>query len=325
MYTEDWKPMHAIESRPDQASGLRRMVRPKATQVIAVSSGKGGVGKTNVSVNLAIALARRGKKVMLLDADLSLGNVDVLLGLRPTRNLSHVIAGQCELQDVITSGPADIKLLPAGSGERGALDLTPAHHAGLIRAFSEPGLSCDTLLVDTAAGLNNSVLTFSKACQEIIVVLCDEPASITDAYALIKVLHRDHGRHRFRILANLVRSAREGRDLFLKLLSVSGRFLNVSLDFMGAIPFDDCVHRAVQRQRAVVEAYPGSRAALAFKDLAAAADKWQVVDEPSGQLEFFLERLVESSLRDNCTEMTVTKRVEAFPASRKVGEGHGGG
>ena len=271
------------------------MWNQRPTQVIAVTSGKGGVGKTNVSVNLAIALANQGKQVMLLDADLSLGNADVLLGLRPSLNLSHVIEGQCSLNDVVVTGPSAIKLLPAGSGARSVIDLSTAEQAGLIRAFSDPKLVCDVLLVDTGAGLNGPVVNFSKACQEVIVVLCDEPASITDAYALIKVLNRDHGVHRFRILANMVRNAREAQGLFLKLLQVSARFLDVSLDFMGAVPFDDCLHHAVQRQRAVLEVYPGSPVSQAFKNLAGVTDTWPTPDEPTGHLEFFVERLVEAS------------------------------
>ena len=287
--------MQASEARTDQAHGLRRMIHRRPTRVIAVCSGKGGVGKTNVSVNLSIALAAQGKQVMLLDADLSLGNVDVLLGLRPKLNLSHVIDGTCSLEEVVLTGPCNVKLLPAGSGERALLDLGARGHAGLIQAFSEPLFDCDVLLVDTAAGLNPSVLTFARASQEIVVVLCDEPASITDAYALIKVLNRDHGCHRFRVLANMVRSAREGQELFLKLLNTSAKFLDVSLDFMGAIPFDDCVHRAVQRQTAVFQAFPGSPVVTAFKNLARVTDKWIGPDEPSGHLEFFVERLVEAS------------------------------
>ena len=287
--------MQAIEQQTDQAQGLRRAMQKRPTRVIAVCSGKGGVGKTNVSVNLAIALAAEGKQVMLLDADLSLGNVDVLLGLRPRLNLSHVIDGRCRLEEVVTVGPRNIRLLPAGSGERNLIDLGERGHAGLISAFSDPMFDCDVLLVDTAAGISRSVLTFARAAQEVVVVLCDEPASITDAYALIKVLNRDHGCHRFRILANMVRNAREGQQVFLKLLEVSAQFLDVSLDFMGAIPFDDCVHKAVQRQTAVFEAFPGSPVVQAFKNLARATDKWKSADEPSGHLEFFVERLVEAS------------------------------
>jgi flagellar biosynthesis protein FlhG len=289
--------VRVIEFPHDQASGLRQLAKRRRTRVIAVTSGKGGVGKTNVSVNLAIALAEQGRDVVLMDADLGLGNADVLLGLQPRFNLAHVIAGERTLDEIIVSGPASIRLLPASSGAKSALYLDPAQHGGLVRAFSDSSLACDTMLVDTAAGINDSVLTFSKASQEIVVVVCDEPASITDAYALMKVLHRDHDRHRFRIVVNMARSAREGRELFLKLLHVSGRFLDISLDLMGMIPFDDCVHRAVRRQRAVVEAYPASRVAAAFKEMALATDKWRTPDEASGHLEFFVEKLVESGTR----------------------------
>lgn len=292
---EDCNPMHVIEGVPDQASGLRRIIAPKPVQVIAVTSGKGGVGKTNVSLNLSIALANRGKDVLLMDADLGLGNVDVLLGMHPKRNLSHVIDGTHSLEDILVSGPRGIRLLPAASGIQGMSNLSMVQHAGIIRAFSDLGLMVDTLIVDTAAGLSDSVINFSKASQEIVVVVCDEPASITDAYALIKLLHRNHGRHRFRILANMVRSANEGRDLFLKLMRVSGRFLDVSLDYMGAIPFDECVRMAVQRQRAVVDLFPRARASLAVRALADVADKWTPTQRSTGQLEFFIERLVNAS------------------------------
>lgn len=287
--------MRVAERIPDQAAGLRRMIQPKAVQVIAVTSGKGGVGKTNVSVNLAIAVAHQGKQVMLMDADLGLGNVDVLLGLQPAYNLSHVLEGHCSLEDIIVSGPSDIRLVPATSGINAMTALNMAQHAAIIRAFGDLGFSPDVLLIDTAAGIADSVVSFSKASQEIVVVVCDEPASITDAYALIKVLHREHGRHRFRILANMARSITEGRELFLKLMRVTDRFLSVSLDYMGAIPLDECVHKAVKRQRAVVEAYPRSRAALAFRKLATVTDKWAVPKEASGQLQFFVERLIQAS------------------------------
>ena len=263
--------------------------------MIAVTSGKGGVGKTNVSVNLAMALAARGQAVMVMDADLGLGNVDVLLGLHPLRNLSHVLDGQCALEDIIIDGPGDIRLVPGSSGTRGMADLDPAEHAGLVRAFGELRLPVDTLVVDTASGASSQVTSFVRACQEIVVVLCDEPTALTDAYALMKILHRDYGCNRFRILTNMAASAAEGRELYLKLLRASDRFLGVSLDYMGAIPADKLVRRAVCRQRAVVDAYPGSPAALAFKKLAAATDNWPVPGGASGRLEFFVERLIWAS------------------------------
>ncbi len=276
----------------DQASGLRRIVRQRPVRVIAVSSGKGGVGKTNVSVNLAIALALEGEAVMLLDADLGLGNADVLLGLHPKRNLAHVIDGECPLEEIIVEGPRGIRVVPAASGIQRMARLSSIEHAGLIRAFSDLAVPLDTLIVDTAAGTGDTVTSFARAAQEIVVVVCDEPASITDAYALIKLLHRDYDCHRFRILANMARSAAEGRELFLKLVRVSDRFLSVSLDYFGAVPFDEAVHRAVRRQRAVVDLYPRSKAALAFRKLAAASGRWPRPDEASGRLEFFVERLL---------------------------------
>jgi flagellar biosynthesis protein FlhG len=282
------------ESVPDQAAGLRRIVNPEPVRVIAVTSGKGGVGKTNVSVNLAVAMAAAGKEVMLLDADLGLANVDVLLGLQPHYNLSHVLTGERSLEEVIVDGPLGIKIVPASSGVKQMVDLDPMGYAGIVRAFSELSAKVDVLIVDTAAGISNSVTTFVGAAQEVIVVVCDEPASITDAYAMIKVLNRDHDIRRFRILANMARSVREGYELFTKIARVCDKFLNVSLDFMGGVPHDEQLRLAVQKQRAVVEAYPSSRAALAFKKLAQKADNWPMPDDAGGQVAFFIERLIQA-------------------------------
>ena len=152
-------------------------------QVIAVTGGKGGVGKTNVSVNLSLALADLGRRVMLLDADLGLANVDVLLGLTAKRTLADVINGECDLRDVLLQGPGGIRIVPAASGTQSMVQLSPMQHAGLIQAFSEISDNLDVLVIDTAAGIGDSVVSFVRAAQEVIVVVCDEPASVTDAYA----------------------------------------------------------------------------------------------------------------------------------------------
>lgn len=287
--------MHMSEARLDQAAGLRNMMNPKPVKVIAISSGKGGVGKTNVSVNLAVALANIGKEVMLLDADFGLANVDVLLGLSPAYDLSHVVSGEMTLEEVIVDGPANVKIIPASSGVSSMANLTPAEHAGIIHAFSELGQYLDVLLVDTAAGVSDSVISFCRASQEVIVVVCDEPASITDAYAFIKIMSRVHGVEHFQIMANMVRTAHEGRELFNKLSRVADNFLDVTLSFMGMIPFDERLRKAVQHQRAVVEVFPRSTSAIALKKLANQVDKWPVSRTAGGQLEFFVERLIEAN------------------------------
>ena len=261
-------------------------------QVIAVTGGKGGVGKTSVSVNLALALADLGRRVMLLDADLGLANVDVMLGLTPKRNLADVIDGQCELRDVIIPGPGGIRIVPASSGAASMVRLTSQQHAGLIQAFSDISESIDVLIIDTAAGIGDGVTSFVRAAQEVLLVVTDEPTSITDAYALIKLLNRDYGLSRFRVLANMTLTPEEGRNLYAKLTKVTERFLDVALQYVGAVPADELVRKSVQKQRAVYEAYPRSKCAQAYRVIAQKVDSWPLPANPRGHLEFFVERLV---------------------------------
>ncbi|RUO79806.1 cobyrinic acid a,c-diamide synthase [Idiomarina tyrosinivorans] len=276
----------------DQASGLRKMQQTKV-KVIAVTGGKGGVGKTNVSLNMAIAMAQQGKRVLVLDADLGLANVDVMLGLRVEKNLSHVLSGQCELDDILVEGPAGIQIVPATSGTRSMVELTEAEHVGLIRAFSSLQRQFDVLIIDTAAGIGHSVLSFARASQDVLMVVCDEPTSITDAYALIKVLSREQQVFKFRVVANMVKTLREGQILFNKLTKVTDRFLDVALELAAIIPQDDNVRMAVRRQQPIVTAFPKSPAALAMKALANKAIDWPIPAQAGGHLEFFIEQLVQ--------------------------------
>ncbi|WP_375057637.1 MinD/ParA family protein [Zobellella sp. DQSA1] len=276
----------------DQASGLRRMQKTSRVQVIAVTGGKGGVGKTNITLNMASAMAAQGKRVMVLDADLGLANVDVLLGIRVTRNLSHVLRGECTLDEVLVEGPQGIKIIPATSGNQAMTELSPLEHVSLIRAFSELQTPTDVLLVDTAAGISDMVLSFSRAAQEVLVVVCDEPTSITDAYALIKILSRDYGVFRFKIVANMVRSQREGQELFAKLTRVTDRFLDAALELVACVPFDGNLRLAVRRQTLVVNQYPQSPSAMAIKQLAGKALSWPAPQRAGGHLQFFIEKLL---------------------------------
>ena len=265
------------------------------TRVVAVTGGKGGVGKTNVSINLAISAARAGQRVLLLDADLGLANVDVLLGLKPTRNLEAVLNGECELKDIMLTGPAGIRVIPASSGTQSMVHLSERQHAGLISAFSEYADSVDLLVIDTAAGISDSVVNFVRAAQEVVVVVCDEPSSITDAYALIKVMRSQYGVGNFRVLANQTHSDSEGEALFRRLVAVADRFLEVNLRYAGGIPYDEAVRKAVKKQEAVTEMFPDSKAAKAYSKLTDSLLQWPAPNGPSGYLQFFVEQLVGQS------------------------------
>ncbi|SFB39482.1 MinD/ParA family protein [Azotobacter beijerinckii] len=264
-------------------------------QVIAVTSGKGGVGKSVVAVNLALALAGLGRRVMLLDGDLAMGNVDVLLGLGAERTLADVLAGDCGLEDIVLAGPGGIRVVPAASGMCSMARLSARQQAGLIHDFGRLADQLDVLVVDTASGIDDSTVGFVRAAREVLVVLCDEPASIADAYALIGLLNRDYGVSRFRVLANMVAGPREGRELFAKLLRLTEQFLAATLQYVGAVPWDDNLRRAVQRQSAVCEAFPRAKSALAFQSIAEKVDGWPLPANPRGHVEFFVERLIRAA------------------------------
>lgn len=285
-------PLPETPSSPSNAAAATHPPR-----VIAVTGGKGGVGKSNIAINLAMSMVQAGHRTLLLDTDLALANVDVLLGLSPTLTLADVIEGNCGLADVIMEGPRGLLVVPAASGRRRMAELKPAEHAGLIHAFSELAVPLDCMVVDTAAGISDSVLTFAQASHDILVTVCNEPTSITDAYAIIKVLSRERGVRRLRVLANMTHYEGEGRELFTKLNKVSERFLDVVLDYAGAIPHDEWLRRSVQRQQAVTEAFPASPSAVAFRELARRLARAVPDTVPAhGGLEFFLERRLGSGV-----------------------------
>lgn len=261
-------------------------------QVIAVGGGKGGVGKTNVAVNLAVGLARHGRRVTLLDAALGLANSDVTLGVKPRKTLLDVLTGEATLADVVLETSDGVNIVPASSGvpELGRLDMES--YFGLIHTFSELADTMDTLVIDTAAGISDEIMCFLAAAQEIVLVVVNEPNSIGDSYALIKLLSERYGITKINIVTNMVRSERDGADAFAKLATVTERFLDVQLEHIGWLPFDEYLRRAVRKQAPVLRAYPRSSVSKTFEALAETVAKWPINSQPSGHMEFFVERLI---------------------------------
>jgi len=280
----------------DQTATLRQAVAVKApgriVRVVAVTSGKGGVGKTNVTANLAVALAHLGRRVMVLDADLGLGNLDVLLGLTPSFSLADVLSGQRRLREVLVPGPGGITVLPAGSGFQNLTALSDHQIRELQSEMDELQEETDILLIDTGAGIGRNVTSFATMAQDIIVVAAPEPTSLTDAYALMKVLSTQYGERRFRLLVSMTRSPSDGQDVYRKLSLVAERFLHISINFLGSIPFDPRLAEAVCQQRPLVELYPQSKAAQAFLSLAHDLAEWPLPESPKGGLQFFWQSLL---------------------------------
>jgi len=250
-------------------------------QVVAVSSGKGGVGKTNVVVNLAVASARQGRKVIVMDADLALGNVDIVLGVTPQYTIEDVLSGRQRLDHVLTPGPAGIHILPATSGGQEFSHLNYEQQLHLQSAFLQLPNPPDLLCIDCAAGISANVLYFSLVAHETLVVVTPDPSSLTDAYALVKVLSTRYHLRSFRLLINRAKNVQEGKEVFRKFSLVTDRFLTLRLDYVGCIPVDDYVGMAVSQQRAVCDLYPRAPSSRTFQSLAATVHRW--TGDPSWQ------------------------------------------
>ncbi len=268
---KQWKEKRHLSVCTGQAPD-NRLMRSSCSpfpRVFSFSSGKGGVGKTNVVTNVALALRKMGYRSMILDADLGLANVDVILGLAPKYNIRHVLSGQKNLCEILLQGPRGVLILPAGSGIPELTNLNEAEKLLLLAEMEDLGDSIDVMLIDTSAGISDTVLYFNMAAQERVVVVTPEPTSITDAYALMKVLSNRHHIKEFSILVNWSRGAQEAKKVFRQLSAVTDRFLGqLSLNYLGFIPGDEAVSRAVRNQKAVLEMFPGSGAGKGFVALA---------------------------------------------------------
>jgi flagellar biosynthesis protein FlhG len=225
--------------------------------VVCFSSGKGGVGKTTLVINTAQALSRHGKRVMILDGDLGLANIDVMLGLTPEYSLEHVISGEKNLEDIIIHGPDDIMLLPASSGVTSMTSLGESEKLFLLNEFSRFSLPVDIMLVDSPAGIAENVVYFNMAAQHRVIIITPEPTSVTDAYALIKILSTRHKIKHFSLLINMVKNEQEAKMIYRQFTSVTDRFLGtLSLGYLGYIPKSAAITEAVRRQATVMDRHP---------------------------------------------------------------------
>jgi flagellar biosynthesis protein FlhG len=300
----------AVRGTGDQADTLRQMARnakqtsqtnkgttqltdQQGIRVISVTSGKGGVGKSNVVANLAMALAALGKKVLIIDGDLGVGNLDVLLGLSPQYNLNHVLSGEKSLSEIIVEVTPNIKLIPAGSGVQEYTSLGQHEKLKLLDELDMLEEEFEIMIIDTEAGISDNVTYFTVAAQEILVVVTPEPTSITDVYALIKLLATRYSEHHFKVLINMARDSEDALEVFRKLANVAGRFLDISLDYLGCVVRDERLIDSVKKQKAVYELYPDSDASNCFSTLAKRVIENARQTRLKGNIQFFFRRYLE--------------------------------
>ena len=261
--------------------------------VFSVTSGKGGVGKTNLSVNLALCLARKNKKVVLIDADLGLANVDVLLGVTPPKDIFHLFQARTKLEDVLFATPYGFSILPAGSGFNRVAELKTAERLELLHALEPLADELDFLIVDTAAGAGETVLYFNMAAQERLLVLNPEPTSLADAYSLVKTLRVTHDVERFRVCVNMCQTEKQGKQLFAKFYDACDQFLSgVSLDLAGVLPQDSLVRDAVMKQKPFTRLYPKTEASKATAKLAQTVSRWPGAKRAGGNIQFFWKSIL---------------------------------
>lgn len=283
----------------DQAGALREIkgkVMPQTverkiynsnTRVIAITSGKGGVGKTNITANFAYVFAKMGKRILLLDADTGLANIDVILGITPKYNLCHVLSGEKTLSEAVVEGPGGIKILPASSGIQGMANLSKGQKLTLLEEMDGLDEDFDFMLIDTAAGISDNVMYFNMVAREIIVVVSPEPTSLTDAYALIKILYQSYKTRRFMLLVNMARDSNEAVVVYTRLSNATNHFLGLPIEYLGCIPYDQNVSKAVRKQKLLAEIFSDSKASESMSKIIEKLCMKQPKDYENGTIKFF--------------------------------------
>ncbi len=296
-----------VQPLPGVVSPVRNICRfplNQSTQVIAITGGKGGVGKSNIACNLAIAMAQLNKRVLVLDADLSLANVDVLLGMAPRHNLSHVIRGEMELKDIMVQGPGGVIVIPGGSGVEELTQLNPVEMSRLFRAFDGIQPVPDVFLIDTAAGIHTNVMQFLTAADQVIVVTTPEPTAYTDAYALIKTLLKHQDGKEIGLLVNMVQNAYEAAEVLRMMLQMCRQFLNLSFNNIGFVPRDPEVLKAVRLQKPFLLRTPNAPASKTIRNIAATILQIEFKDRQPRGLRRFFNRLLGATPTDPSISMS---------------------
>lgn len=283
--------------RLDEARKRREMKSRMSSgpaRVIAITSGKGGVGKTHTSVNLGLALTQQGKRVLLLDADLGLANINIVLGFDPAATIREVLSGKAGIEDVIISHHLGFDVIPAASGFQDMVNLSVSDRSMLVEALDDLGSRYDYMIVDTGAGIGPNVMYFCTAAEDVLVVVDCEPTSRTDAYALIKVLATSHGIKNFSIIANRTPRGGDGKTTYGQLAAACDRFLSVRLKYLGSITEDSAVSEAVIAQRPFLDLYPSTKASLDISKIAKKLLESEGKRSPSGGMQFFFRALLEN-------------------------------
>lgn len=270
----------------DQESAAADKTNPDI-RIIAITSGKGGVGKTNITVNLAIALQRLGKRVLVIDADLGLANVDVLMGITPKYNLRHVMQGDCSLEDVVIRGPEGMLLVPGASGITELADMSDRSRELIINNLNRITGVSDIILVDTGAGLSRNVRRFVTAADEAIVVTSPDPTAITDAYSMIKIITQENEDLEVKLIVNMAMNSREALEISERIVLVVKQFLNKSIETLGHIVFDNALRMSVRNQRPVLLENPNSEIARSIHAIARKIDRTEIPSKPQGIRSFF--------------------------------------